>query len=328
MAQQQGDVDRLLDHHHRGAVVVDLAHLVDQAVDDGGRQAERQLVDAEQLGAGDEGHGQRQLLLLAAREVAGQLVVPLAQDGEHGDGLVDEAAGGVLVVAQHPARQPQVLGHRQRGEHALAARHERQAESGDLLGGQPGDVAPVERDATLAGGQQAGDRLQQGRLAGAVGAEQGEQLVALDVDVDAEQHLQRPVRRLDALAGQQVGAEALAAHAAHHQPGADRVAVGRGEVARLDRLLDGLDLVVLDQAVPAGDHPHEPVAGELERLGEAAGDEQQDGEQADAGQQQLGLAGTSSPATAPARRRPACRRTTTTPPMTAIENTQQARRAG
>ena len=84
----EGHVHRLLDHHDRGAAGVDLAHLVEQLVDDRRGQAERQLVDQSSFGPGHEGHGQRQLLLLAARQVAGQLVVALAEDREQVDDLV------------------------------------------------------------------------------------------------------------------------------------------------------------------------------------------------------------------------------------------------
>jgi hypothetical protein len=94
-------------------------------------------------------------------------------------------------VAEHPAGEAEVLGDRQGGEHALAAGHERQAEAGGLLGRKARDVAPVERGAPRARRQQAGDRLEYGRLAGAVGAQERDQLVALDPQVDAEQHLQR-----------------------------------------------------------------------------------------------------------------------------------------
>ena len=106
-------------------------------------------------------------------------------------------------MAQHPAGEPQVLGHGQRREDALAARHERQAELGDLLGGQRRDVLAVEDHLALVGRQQAGDGLEQGRLAGAVGAEQGHHLVLADAGVDAEEHLQRAVGGLDPVRGEQ-----------------------------------------------------------------------------------------------------------------------------
>ena len=261
VAQQQGDVDRLLDHDDRRAVAR------------GSRAPCRP--------AGRRRSGARPSDSSSMHSSLGRVTNAMASEScccsppdrspaswscrspRIGNMAIVSAAqrlGGVRVVAQHPARQPQVLGHRQGGEHALAARHERQAQAGDLLGRQAGDVAPVEGDRPPAGGSRPADRLEHGRLAGTVGAEQGQHLVALDAHVDAEQHLQRAVGRLDALAGQQVGAEPLAPDAAHHQAGARRVAVDRpawpGSTASSTVSTSSCSI----EAVAAGHHPHEPVA--------------------------------------------------------------------
>ena len=50
---------------------VGVAHHVDKVVDHGRGQAEGELVDEEQLGAGHQAHGQREHLLLAAGQVTG-----------------------------------------------------------------------------------------------------------------------------------------------------------------------------------------------------------------------------------------------------------------
>ena len=42
---RQGDVDRLLDEDDRAALLVDLAHDLEQLLDDRGRETERQLID-------------------------------------------------------------------------------------------------------------------------------------------------------------------------------------------------------------------------------------------------------------------------------------------
>ena len=52
LGELQGDVDRLLDDDDRRARGVDLAHDLEQLADDRRRQAERQLVDHQQLRAG------------------------------------------------------------------------------------------------------------------------------------------------------------------------------------------------------------------------------------------------------------------------------------
>ena len=76
-ASVERDVHRLLDEDDRGALVADAAHDLEELLDDHRRQAERQLVDQQQLGPRQERHGQRQHLLLAARQVGGRVVEPL-----------------------------------------------------------------------------------------------------------------------------------------------------------------------------------------------------------------------------------------------------------
>ena len=82
LGQVEGHVDRLLDDHDRRAAAVDLAHDLEQLADDGRRQAERQLVDHEQLGPGHERAAEGEHLLLAAGEVAGHLARALLEDRE------------------------------------------------------------------------------------------------------------------------------------------------------------------------------------------------------------------------------------------------------
>ena len=89
VGDRQRDVHRLLDEDDRAALGVDRAHHVEQLLDDRRRQAERQLVDDQQLRLGDERHAEREQLLLAAGQVAGQLVPPLAQPREAVEHLLD-----------------------------------------------------------------------------------------------------------------------------------------------------------------------------------------------------------------------------------------------
>ena len=97
LGQVERDVDRLLDDDDRGAPPVDLVDDLEQPGDDGGREPERQLVDHQQLGSGHQRAAEGQHLLLATRQVAGQLAGPLGQDGEQlehlGLGLLRPAAG-------------------------------------------------------------------------------------------------------------------------------------------------------------------------------------------------------------------------------------------
>ncbi|MEZ5208836.1 MAG: hypothetical protein R2690_18110 [Acidimicrobiales bacterium] len=107
------------------------------------------------------------------------------------------------MFAVEPAGDAQVLGDAQRREHALAAGHHGDAELGDLVRRGVGDVTALEDDGAGVGLDHAGDGLQQGRLAGAVGAEQRHDLALVDLDVDVEEDLDVAVAHVE-LADQQL----------------------------------------------------------------------------------------------------------------------------
>ena len=65
----QGNVDALLDQHHRHPSLGQTAHDGQQLSDDHGCQTQREFVDQQHPRTSDEGHCQRQHLLLAARQV-------------------------------------------------------------------------------------------------------------------------------------------------------------------------------------------------------------------------------------------------------------------
>ncbi len=146
----------------------------EQLLDDGRGQAQGQLVDHEQLRLGDERHAESQHLLLAAREVAGHLVDPLAEPGEDVEHLLVGGSEVVGVVAVEPAGGTEVLGHGEGGEHRLASGHLDHPERGGLRPLGVGDVAPVEVDGAADGVDGAADGLEQGGLAGPVGAQEGD----------------------------------------------------------------------------------------------------------------------------------------------------------
>ena len=125
---------------------LDAAHDAEQLLDDRRRQAERQLVDHEQLRLGDERHAERQHLLLAAGEVAGHLVEALPQARERLEHVLGRLGQVLGVAAVEPAGGAQVLGDGERREHRLAAGHLDDAEPRGLLRVGVGDVAAVEED--------------------------------------------------------------------------------------------------------------------------------------------------------------------------------------
>ena len=197
VGEGEGEVHRLLDEDDRGAAVAQGLDDVEQLGDDGRRQPEGELVDHEQARPADERHAEREHLLLAARQVAGGLVQPVTQDREVAEDAFGRFADLVLLAALEPAGEAQVLGHRQRREHALPAGHLRDATRRDLVRRGVGHVAPVEDDGAPACLDEPGDRLQQRRLAGAVRPEERDDLALVDLEVDAEQHLHAVVMHVD-----------------------------------------------------------------------------------------------------------------------------------
>ena len=73
------------------------------------------------------------------------------------------------------------------GEHAAALGDEGDAGPGNLVGGAAGEVAALEADGAGGGAEQAHDGRQEGRLAGAVAAEEGDRPALLDGQVDTVQ---------------------------------------------------------------------------------------------------------------------------------------------
>ena len=131
-ARFERDVDRLLDDHDRRAAAWIARTTSSSCADDRGREAERQLVDHEQLGPGHERAAEREHLLLAAGEVAGQLAA--SRCSRIGNSVSTSRLGarrrGPWSLRISHAGQPQVLGDGERREHALAAGHERRCRAG------------------------------------------------------------------------------------------------------------------------------------------------------------------------------------------------------
>lgn len=79
----------------------------------------------------------------------------------------------------------QVLAHRHQREELTALRDLHQAGLHDLLGGAVRDVLPHQFDLARGDVTEAGDGAHQRRLAGAVGAHQGDDLMLRDLQADA-----------------------------------------------------------------------------------------------------------------------------------------------
>src|SRR5438045_3004845 len=92
----------------------------------------------------------------------------------------------------------QVLEHRHARKDAPALRRLGDAAPHDLVGRQASDVLALEQDGALARLRAAADGHQQRRLAGAVGADQRDDLAGRNLDIDAMQRLDMAVEGLDA----------------------------------------------------------------------------------------------------------------------------------
>ncbi len=163
----------------------------------GGVQRGGVLVQQEEL-RGDEGrHQQGQRLTLAAGEQAHRLLHPVfeahVQQGqllpEHFLVLAGDAGeDGVGGCARPEVGQREVLldGHVRRG--ALEGVLEEVADDPAALKfGREGDVLPAQLDAALVGDEAAGDGIEQGGFARAVGADDGGEVPRFHLQADAVQ---------------------------------------------------------------------------------------------------------------------------------------------
>ena len=87
----------------------------------------------------------------------------------------------------------EVLGHRQVGEDAPVLGHVAEPEPGDLVRRAPVDARAFEANLARARLDEAHQRLERGRLAGAVAAEEGDDFAPVDREVEAEQDLRPAV---------------------------------------------------------------------------------------------------------------------------------------
>ena len=120
--------DVLLDEQHGHAPLVgDLTDRREQLLDDDRRQPEAHLVEHHHLRVGDEGPGECQHLLLAAREQSG----PAWQHAPQRREVLQHGVDVDLRLAV--LTQAQVVGHGELVEQAAPLRHDAEAASGDLV---------------------------------------------------------------------------------------------------------------------------------------------------------------------------------------------------
>ena len=154
---------------------VDLLDDLEVLLDERGRQAHRRLVHQQQPRPRHQRPADRDHLLLTARQRAGELAAPLEQAREQRVQPV-EVIVELCAAPQHGAKL-KVLPHGHVPEQPAVLRHDGDAArrsargTGQLVTSSPSSSTRPERGCTMPE-----DRLQRGRLAGRVAAEQADQL--------------------------------------------------------------------------------------------------------------------------------------------------------
>jgi hypothetical protein len=179
------------DAEHRHARLGELAHDVEDLADHLRVEGRRRLVEEHDLGLHREGAGDRDPLLLAARQL-GRVLLRLLRDAD----ALEELHRGLLGPVARPLpdlrrRQHDVLEDGEVGEEV-----ERLEDHPDLAADR-GDVADVVRELDAVDDDLAAlvllepvDRADEGRLAGARGTEDDDDLALLDVHADAAQDVE------------------------------------------------------------------------------------------------------------------------------------------
>ena len=173
------EAEVLLDQQHGEAARLDLADGAADLLHDDRRETFGRLVQQQHLGTGAQDAGDRQHLLLAARQL-GALggVRAFLQVGEQREDLLDrQPARG------DDRRQHQVFGDRQGAEDAALFRADGNAGTGDHVGLHADRLGTAEADAALTTRHQAHDRLHGGGLAGAIAAQQRHHLALAHFEI-------------------------------------------------------------------------------------------------------------------------------------------------
>ncbi len=183
--------DVLLDQQDRQPFGIQPADQREHLLDQQGGEAERRLVEDQELGLAHQAAADRQHLLLAAGQGSCRLRPALLEAREDRDDMVE-----VLLprgAAAAIAAELEIVAHREIGEDAAAFRHLDQAGFDDPLGRFASDVAALETDRAAERPVDAADIVVERRLAGAVAAQQRHDLARTDREVDAAQDLDRAV---------------------------------------------------------------------------------------------------------------------------------------
>src|SRR5262249_34932996 len=164
----------------------------EELLDDERREPERELVDEEEPRPAEQRAADRAHLLLAAGELPGRPRGALAKARQKREDPREVLRDAVPIPTQVGALE-EVVPDREAREEAPALRHLDDAGPDDLVGAGPGQVAAVEPDRSRPRREQVRDRVQEGRLARAVAAEQRDELARADLERHAPENLDAAV---------------------------------------------------------------------------------------------------------------------------------------
>ena len=184
VAEPLGLLDVVGDEHDGGAGVADAAHDVPRVAAADRVEVLGQLVEEHELGAADEGEGDEQPLALAAGQ-GGERAAPAGASSCHSAASSSRGRGDGCSEANRRRASPTRI----RSGRAASWSWRADPPAEPVAGGRR--VEAEHRDRAAVGAAQALQDLDGGRLAGAVGAEEAEQLAAAHGEGDAAEHLGR-----------------------------------------------------------------------------------------------------------------------------------------
>src|ERR1700733_2247857 len=183
-AEQQQEIDVLLDDQELDPRVGDILDRDSKNLLEFGREAERWLVKDHQARTGHQAHADIKHLPLAARQRAALLRTPLGKSGKEVEHKVAVAhLGGTGTLSESSERQRLPYGHA--SEQKIALSHMDEATLNDVRGRRGGDVGSFEYHASSGRAYQAGERFKEGGLAMTVRPEEPDTFAALDMERDA-----------------------------------------------------------------------------------------------------------------------------------------------
>src|SRR5574341_223972 len=172
--------DVLLDEQHREALPAnDALDRLQDALDEERREPERRLVEQEQAGPHHEGHPETDHALLAPGERAGELLPSLGEDRQEGQDRLPPLRHEPPVLDGEGA-ELEVLGHREVGEDEVLLRGDGGAPAHARRARGLADRRAIEDHPSPPDRQEARDRLERRRLAGAVVADEDDDLARVD----------------------------------------------------------------------------------------------------------------------------------------------------